>query len=860
MILREYAADIEANNLLNENSIDYTTIPYKLKDDFKIHCIGLVDLHSDEEILLEGDDCVERFREILKTCSRIVMHNGINYDLLALKLHSGVEYTVADDEFGQDIIDGNPITIEDTMVMSKVLNPDRWKGHSLNSWGERLKFPKTDWRAEAAELGLIKKNDPKGAEFRVYHPRMGEYCLQDCRVTKKTLSLLKYEWGTWNWESAYATEKKVIEICTRTEHRGFWFDTDLARQNITTCDRILEAHRSLIEPLLPTKAITKTALKAGTMNPTPFLKDDVSSAPKNQFKRCGNPTAALLKWVAKHDGEISGELFNFHVKFPGLDSMELPTEHEFRVKGDPDANAFKFVAKHDGTLIQADNGDWIAKMYDKEWTLPILEPVVPLSVPATMADQTHIKNWLVGLGWVPHSWSEKDLTLDSKKRKLTEEKFEVAVNKYVDQTLETYFGKYRLEKVKMTKHSIRDRMLNHPMDKPLKVLTNPDFTIGQEKEVCPGLASIAEFQYGQQMSEYLTYKHRRNMILGEGAAAYDADEDMQKGLLGQDRLFIDHRISTPADTCGCNTSRFKHRKVANVPRTSSLFGGEMRAMFGCDPNTYQLGYDADSLEAMIEAHYCTKYDPTGEYIQSLIQPKPHDCHTVLALYLTDLLGTDFPRISAKSVKYACAYGCTPYRLSVDNGWDMQTAEIVYEAYWEKAAPLARLKKQLEKYWKEIGKKKFILGLDGRKIPVRSQHSLVNALFQSAGVICMKRAMITHESELRERGLIADFFKDDWTKQSYVQQMIAYHDEAQEEISKDLVKFYMFKTKDEAKEFELDGFFLGDVQEAPDGRFFRAYCVSGDLANKSLTDASTYYNLNITLTAGYVIGKNWKDCH
>ena len=864
--MTRWATDIEANNLLNENSIDYTAVPYKLMDSFKIHCIGLVDMDSDREILLEGDDCCQQFFDTIKEGDSLIFHNGINYDLLAIKLFADIEYTIGPDTFG-----GKNVIHEDTMIMSKTLNPDRHKGHSLAAWGERLKFAKTDWRAEAVELGLIQKSDPKGAEFEIYHPRMGEYCLQDCRVTKMAHQKMINEWGKWAWSEAYEVEKKIAEIVTRQAHRGFYFDIDLARDNVVECDEIMENHRSLIEPLLPTKAITKTALAAGTMNPTPFKKDIVSSPPKSQFLKSGQPNTAIQKFVEKNDpdnGKITGEFPDFVAHIQGVE-YELPMTHEFVTKGEPDANAFKFCAKHGGTLIKETREDegtgdiieeWVTTLYGNRLVLPVLEPVVPLSVPATMADQTHIKNWLVGLGWVPTSWSDKDLTMDSKKKKLTEEKFQAAVERYVEQTLSTNFAKYRCEHIGVSRNSLRGKLMGHDMSKPLKVLTNPEFSVGQEKEVCPNLKHIVDFPYGKEMTEYLTYRHRRNSILGGGAESYGADDEMEKGFLGQDRIFTDHRISTPADTCGCNTTRFQHKQVANIPRVSSLFGTEMRSMFGCDPNTYQLGYDADSLEAMIEAHYCTPYDPTGEYVASLIQPKPHDCHTILSQYLTEMLGEEFTRNSAKSVKYACAYGAQPYRLSVDNGWSLSIAKDVFNGYWEKAAPLARLKTRLEGYWENVGKKKFILGIDGRKIFVRSKHSLVNALFQSAGVICMKRAMVIHNERMQKEGLIVDFFNDDWKATSYVQQMMAYHDEAQEEVSKDLVDFHMFETEEEAKNFKIEGKHLGDLQEAPDGRFFRAYCISGQSASDSLTEASEFYKLRVKLTAGYMIGRNWAECH
>ena len=106
--------------------------------------------------------------------------------------------------------------------------------------------------------------------------------------------------------------------------------------------------------------------------------------------------------------------------------------------------------------------------------------------------------------------------------------------------------------------------------------------------------NVEKFPYARDIVDYLTYKHRRNSILG-GGLEWDEEEEAEKGFLAYVRA--DGRISTPADTCGATTSRFKHRVVTNIPRTSSLYGEPMRAQFGVDDTCYQIGYDFDSLEA-----------------------------------------------------------------------------------------------------------------------------------------------------------------------------------------------------------------------------------------------------------------------
>ena len=52
-------------------------------------------------------------------------------------------------------------------------------------------------------------------------------------------------------------------------------------------------------------------------------------------------------------------------------------------------------------------------------------------------------------------------------------------------------------------------------------------------------------------------------------------------------------------------------------------------------------------------------------------------------------------------------------------------------------------------------------------------------------------MVIYDDLIEEEGLAVDFFVDDWKNKSFVQQMIAYHDEAQLEVTRDLVEFKWF---------------------------------------------------------------------
>ena len=123
--------DIESTGLLNSSTIDYTSIPYKLKPSFGIHCIVvsvmmngkeyIYDFHDGEKYIFDGRayslavegieykleagyepvDYIHKpltdfpkFVKAIPENSVVAAHNQINFDLLAVKLFYGVSYEV----------------------------------------------------------------------------------------------------------------------------------------------------------------------------------------------------------------------------------------------------------------------------------------------------------------------------------------------------------------------------------------------------------------------------------------------------------------------------------------------------------------------------------------------------------------------------------------------------------------------------------------------------------------------------------------------------------------------------------------------------------------------------------------------
>ncbi len=85
------------------------------------------------------------------------------------------------------------------------------------------------------------------------------------------------------------------------------------------------------------------------------------------------------------------------------------------------------------------------------------------------------------------------------------------------------------------------------------------------------------------------------------------------------------------------------------------------------------------------------------------------------------------------------------------------------------------------------------------------------------------------------------------------------DEAQIEVTNDLISFYDFYTKEEAILYKQQNPATTDIHEH-DSLYRVGYSVVGDLALQAVAEAGQYYKLNVPLTAEYAVGACWRDCH
>lgn len=779
--------DIESSGLL-ENMIDYSSFPYKLNQTAKLWCVVIRDYDTNEIFSAVKEKITAEWMEkTLLPYEQIIFHNGIKFDIVALKLFGVVDYTIGYLN-EMDTLFGREVRFIDTLILSRIINPDRLGGHGLHAWGLRTNNLKIGFRELCIEDGIIEKSSPKGSEFLQYSPRMLDYCIGDTSTNASAYTVILQELqGYDGWKQAIRQEHKLADLAVRRENLGFWFDKKLALELLEDLTVRMQNLTDSVNPNLPLRPLKATELSQYT-------------PPKQQLKADGSYTASFIRFTERLGGVLKDGVY--------------------------------FL---DGQLYQ----------------IPILEPL-RTNVRATIDDLDTVKMHLIDLGWNPTEWRERDLTKDSKKQNLTLEKREKVLDRWVKETLSGKYKEQRLAVLGLTENNVYQKLRKDlGGNKPIRVPTSPSVRVGIEKELCPNLIQLGEkVAFAKDFSDYLTYKHRKSTIAGGDIEDMDFDSEVPNTGFLKNYREQDGRVPTPAIEIGASTNRYTHIGIANIPRASSIYGKEMRSLFGAGDGFVQLGFDFSSLENRIQGNYVFNGTEGQLLAERLIADKPYDLHTINA----EKLG--ITRTDAKSFTYAILYGASPKKVAKMLNCSMERAEQLVKEFWEAVPALNELKLQKEQEWLASGKK-YIRGIDGRKINIRSQHSILNALFQSGGVIGAKYTNIILSQKLEKMGYNIDCFKG----RPDVAEMISYHDEEALAVSDKVIKYQTFKTEEDGKEFikNWNGSQLGELN------FVKQWYVAlpnpvSEAILESIDEVGKILNLNVPLGIGWAVGKNWYQTH
>lgn len=226
----------------------------------------------------------------------------------------------------------------------------------------------------------------------------------------------------------------------------------------------------------------------------------------------------------------------------------------------------------------------------------------------------------------------------------------------------------------------------------------------------------------------------------------------------------DGRIHGNVNTNGAVTGRMTHSgpNLAQVPASYSPYGHECRALFTVAKGKAMVGADAAALELRDLAGYMAPYD-NGSYIEVVLKGDKKlgtDIHSVNARALgLDPTGTYFAgesgRDIAKTWFYAFIYGAGDAKLG--NVLTRKDGPLAMRAGKKsKADFMANLPafKSLSDAVKTKAKsQKWLKGLDGRRISVRSEHAALNTLLQGAGAVQMKKALCILDDDLQDLELV-----------------------------------------------------------------------------------------------------------
>jgi DNA polymerase I-like protein with 3'-5' exonuclease and polymerase domains len=223
------------------------------------------------------------------------------------------------------------------------------------------------------------------------------------------------------------------------------------------------------------------------------------------------------------------------------------------------------------------------------------------------------------------------------------------------------------------------------------------------------------------------------------------------------------RINGELDTIGAVSGRCTHRSpnLAQVPSSRAFKGKECRELFTVPTGKVLIGCDASGLELRMLAHYLYRYDG-GEYADAVVDGDIHTTNQEAA-------GLD-TRDQAKTFIYAFLYGAGDSKLgSIKGNTNMAKNGKELKAKFFKAIPAIE---ELLEQVKVTAEKGYIRGVTGRRLHIRSPHSALNTLLQSAGAYVMKYYTVALYEALSK-------YKD---KVLFVGNI---HDEVQLEVSEDI---------------------------------------------------------------------------
>lgn len=292
------------------------------------------------------------------------------------------------------------------------------------------------------------------------------------------------------------------------------------------------------------------------------------------------------------------------------------------------------------------------------------------------------------------------------------------------------------------------------------------------------------------------------VVLGDKAWLKSIEEGRIHG-------FINHN--------GAVTGRCTHSSpnLGQVPRVSSFKGAVCRGLFQAEKGSSIVGCDAKGLELRNLAHYMAAYDG-GKYSVEVVEGDVHTRNGEAA-NITD-------RDAAKRFIYAHNYGAGDAKLGIiidPDAGDLERKTLGRLARTNLMIQIPALKYLIDQVKVVAKQRGYLVGLDGRKLWVRSPHRALNTLLQGAGSVIMKAATVIKWKQVIGEDLDwRAYMAGSW--RAYP--MLHVHDETQDNVKEDY-----------AEEF-------------------------AQIANNSITLSGKMFDYRCPLEGDAKIGNNWAETH
>lgn len=337
-----------------------------------------------------------------------------------------------------------------------------------------------------------------------------------------------------------------------------------------------------------------------------------------------------------------------------------------------------------------------------------------------------------------------------------------------------------------------------------------EFTDGGSAKVDDEVLQALPYPEAKLLAEYFLIQKRIGQ-LGEGNQAW-LKLVTKKG-----------KIHGRYNSNGALTGRATHSSpnVGQVPSVGAEYGWDCRSLFHVPIGWRQLGADQSGLELRCLGSFLATFDG-GAYIKTVLFGDIHweNAKALFGLHPDTVRDEEnHPehkryRNVAKTFIYAFLYGAGPEKLGSIPGVTAEerkewlaspehriALKAIQERFRRRRQPVPNgtqlchiykgelltarfLKsfpalKKLLKVVKAASKKGYLKGLDGRKLPIRSEHAALNTLLQSAGAVICKSWITMAEKALVDAGLkLSEGLHGDWDPDADVVLLGWIHDELQ----------------------------------------------------------------------------------